>query len=322
MRWTRKPNSSNTVDENSVEWDEVFQVQDHRPRPGEPGWIGLLTDQPQFRPGQPHYNRAILAKVVSFDADRMGTTKAAWEVVVRYRRELTEESQEQSPLARPAEIDLDSESEEVPIDRDAKGRAILTSAGGLVAGITEEESRWIFNFSKNVPDIPAWIIPYRNAVNLDAVRVGGITIEPGYLLLKNPRCGKPQRVTIRGREIVYRELTLSLVYHPKSWIKRYYDRDLCELGEVEKQVPDPNGSKDKDGKPTMLTKKVIDRVRITSKNDQGDDVEVDEPQFLDGNGRRPRNKDGTPKQPLAPEDIVTREIWTKTRLPFRGLPLT
>jgi hypothetical protein len=320
MKWTRRPSGSASVDETSSEWDELWHVTGHRPPDGEPGWIGLLSNRPEFSPGQPHYSPNVLAKVAGFDADRLSTTKDGWEVAVKYRRQLDEA--EQNPLERPAEIDLDSESEEVPIDRNADGQPILSSAGGLIAGLTEEENRWIFNIAKNVPDIPKWIIPYRNAVNSDAVRIGGLNIDPGYLLLKNPRGGKPQTAKVRGQEIEYRELTFSLIYNPNSWLTRFYDRDLYELGEVEVQVPSPTGSTDADGNPVLLSKMVVQRVRMTAKNDQGEDVEVDEPQFLDGSGRRPRNQDGTIKAPLEPEDIVTREEWTKKRLPFRALPLS
>jgi hypothetical protein len=320
MKWTRRPSESTSIDDSSEEWDELWHVIGHRPRAGEPGWIGLLNNRPQFRHGQPHYNPAVNATVAGFDADRLGSTKDGWEVAVKYRRQLDED--EQNPLNRPAEIELDSESEEVPIDRDADGEPLLSSAGGLIAGITEEENRWIFNVSKNLPAIPRWLLDYRNAVNIDAVRIGGLSIAPGYLLLKNPRGAKVETVKVRGREVSYVPFSFSLVYNPRSWITRFYDRDLYDLAKVEVEVPDPLGATGVDGQPIGILKEVVQRVRITAKNDQGEDVEVDEPQFLDGHGRRPRNKDGTVKHPLGPEDIVTIERWTKKRLPFRALPLT
>lgn len=325
MRWIRDPEDSSSLDEDSREWEEHWTVLGHNPPLQEPAWIGLLSNRPQFAPGQKHYNPAIFAKVINFDADRLSTTDDAWVVVVRYRRQADED--ERNPLELPAEIDLDSESEEVPIDRDADGKPLLSSAGGLIAGITEEENRWIFNVSKNLPSIPRWLLDYRNAVNIDAVRIGGLSIAPGYLLLKTPRAGKPETVKFRGRDVSFVPFSFSLVYNPRSWITRYYDRDLYELKVIETtteeklDLEDPaNYGATSDTKTT--TKKTIQRVRITAQNDQGDDVEVDEPQFLDGKGRRPRNPDGTIKHPLTPDDIVTIERWTKKRLPFRALPLT
>src|SRR5690606_7773012 len=160
MKWVRNPQIGGSLDETSVEWEEHWTVQDFRPDSPETAWIGLLEDRPEFRHGQPHTNPAVRARVVNFDWERLGTTRDAWDVAVRYRREA--EEREENPLERPAEIDLDAESEIVPVDRDADGKPILSSAGGLIAGLTEEEPRWIFNVSKNVVALPPWLLSYRN----------------------------------------------------------------------------------------------------------------------------------------------------------------
>lgn len=274
-RWIHgQKGGGGSIDETSVEWDDHWTCIGYNPPPGEPAAFGLLLDRPEFRHGQRHYNPGILAKVVNFDCDRLSTVKDAWEVVVRYRQELV--AKEQNPLELPAEITLDAESEEVPVLEDAEGRPLLSTAGGLIAGITEEETRWIFNFSKNLPGIPRWLLEYRNGVvNNDSVRIGGLTIDAGYLLLKQPRAGKVESASLNGQPVEYVPFSFSLVYHPRTWITRYFNRDLCELKERIESWPNRS---DPDGEPRQV--KIVERVPCMVPDGEGGFEPAEEPQFL------------------------------------------
>lgn len=319
MKWVEHPQTGGMLDEDSDEWEEHYQVLGHRPVGGQPASVGLLADRPWFRPGQPHYDPSVGGTVKEFAWDKLGTTRDAWAVVVRYLREL---NADENPLEQPAKITFDGEGEDVPIFEDADGKLILTTAGGLVTGLTEQEERIVFNVTKNLPRVPRWLLEYRNGVvNSDTVRLRGLSVGPGHLMLKTPRAGDDVTVRVAGQWVTYLPFSFSLVYHPRTWIERIYNRDLCEIDEREQIVPDkvadPDGS-------LGATKAVLvkGRYRITLPNKDGDEEEVDEPMFLDRNGRVPRDADGAIKTTLDPADIVVLEKWTKKRLPFSRLPLT
>jgi hypothetical protein len=320
FRWVFGQTESANQDENGVEWDEHWTCIGHAPPLGEPAIFGIWADRPEFREGQPHYNRSVLAKAVNVQVDRLGTVADAWEVVVRYREQVVD--QDENPLNQPPEIDLDAESEEVPVLLDADGKPIVNTAGDLIAGITEELNFWVFNVTVKLPSVPRWLLDYRNAVNADAVRISGITIDPGYLLFKRPKAGRLEKVKVGDETISYVPFSFSLVYNPRTWITRVFNRGLYEL---EWENPDKPG----EGKSK----------KVPIKDDEGEDVK--EPQFLDRFGRCPRetvpvldddgkptfDNDGQPiteeriKTTLDPSDIIVIERWTKDRLPFSRLPI-
>jgi hypothetical protein len=283
--WTRGYDPPESVKRDSQEWDEHWNAIGYEPPLNQPAWVGLLAERPDLSPGQPH-PVVLGAYVEDFGPERNGTA-AAWEVAVRYVRGRETTQQDVPPTQRPAVIEVQPESIEVPTFRWQNGDPIINKAGDLIAGVTRTENHWVFAVQKNVVSVPAWALTYADAVNSDPVSIKGLTVAPHYLLLKDLRIGNETTETVNALPYTFFPVSFSLVYNPRKWITKVYNRGLYEIND--------------DG----------DKVRIT--DDEGEPV--DEPQFLDDNGKRL-------PYPVNPSSIVVIEDWLHELKPFSALPLT
>lgn len=265
------------------EWDEGYDVLGFTPATGQPAWVGLIIERPQLAPGQIHPTVSG-AYVTRFKADPIDTS-TGWRVIVSYRigdpRAL-----DLPPTQRPAIIETNTESVEVPTFVKADGSPWLNTAGDLIVGLVKKKTRIIFSVRKNLPAYPAWLLPYDDACNNDTVIIRGLNIAPHYLLLGDVRLGDLERENVNGIDYLFFPASFTLTYDPDTWQTKVYNRGLYQVDGTE-YLP----CRDSEGEP------------------------VQEPAFLDNAGKQLA-------YPVNPASIVTIEDWDHDLLPFSALPLT
>lgn len=313
-KWTRDRDTDASIDTTSAEWTEHWTVHGV-PVDVDAAWGALLADRPDLRPGQPH-PKVLGCSVDNFDCDSLGTTNHAYSVAVGYRGEIRQEDDEPvSLLDQQPRIRMAGEDVEKPVTVDRDGNPIINTAGDLIAGITEYDSVFVFPVSQYVTSLPQWILGYNNATNSDAVRILGLSFQPGFLLFKKPQLGDEQTQQVGRQKITYREFSYELHYHRDGWVKPILNRGLNELyldksGPVE--APKPGQTPAEHGE---LKKR---RIRDAEGNP------VEEPQFLNRQGGLAgtlETEGETTLRKVRPEDIVTLKYWTKHARPFRVLGL-
>lgn len=281
--WQRSFDPAESLERSSAEWDEVWDVGGYV-QAANPAFVDLVSDRPDLAPGQPHATVAY-AYVDRFTPERQGDTDG-WTVTVRYKI-VAEQQPDVSPLSRPAEISVETETIEVPTFKRGDGSLILNTAGGLIYGATRPVTRLIFNVEKNVASVPAWVLAYSdNAVNSDAVTIDGLSIPAGKLQLQKVRATPRKTEVVNGAVVVYRTLSFALVYDPRGWERKVYNRGLYQKFEG-RVVP----CFDSDKEPTS------------------------EPMFLDSAGAQL-------PLPLTEASVIEVDATTKTDLAFSSLPLT
>lgn len=101
-----------------------------------------------------------------------------WTIEAEYSSKPIKENQsEENPLNRPARIRWRTANYRQAIWRDINGQGILNSAGDYFDPPVEvDRAYWTVSVSKNVADVPTFILDYENAVNNAAITVGGVVI--------------------------------------------------------------------------------------------------------------------------------------------------
>ena len=289
MKWSRGFDEGGSAERDSREWVERWNVLEYDPPVGEPAWYGLLGNRPDLAPGAAHPT-VLFAYVTNFEPERIVNGSDSWEVEVTYRIASEDRKQDYTlpPTQRPAIITATHESVEVPTAKKQNGDPWINTAGDLIAGHTRTENHWIFSVEKNVANVPTWFLEYADAVNDDAVVIKGLAVDQYHLLLKEPKIPmNPSYETVNDVEYQFYPISFSLVYNPRTWETKLYNRGLYEID------------------PTEGYRRITD--------DEGEPV--DEPQFLDAAGAKLPH-------PVDPEDIVEIAGWDHALLPFNALPLT
>jgi hypothetical protein len=222
------------------------------------------------------------------------------------------------PLQEPAEIDWSDIAVVQAITHDPNTGALLTATNGQLLELTEEFGLWQANVTRNVAQVPNWFGRYARAINADFVRLDGYPCPPGTLKI----VGASISPVVRTRTPHYRKLRLRIVLNEDGWQRTLLNRGLEEISLVRSNSG------------------VIRKELMPILTDQG--TPLNEPAFLDEDGRRPRIdedgrrvslaqemaalRSGKPittrvKWPLDPADIVTVKRTTLKRLPFAALPL-
>jgi hypothetical protein len=285
--WRRGYDVSESVKRDSQEWEEHWNVLNYEPPVGQPAWYGLLNERPDLAPGAQH-PIVLSAYVDDFSPERVTPGADAWDVTVRYASRRDDTQINLPPTMRPAIIDATHESVEAPTFTKADGSFWRNTAGDLISGITKVENHWVFSVQKNVAQVPQWFLDYANAVNSDAVNLRGLAVLPHYLLLKEPRIPlNPTTEQVNGINYNFYPLTFSLLYNPRTWKTKVFNRGLWEKH------------------PTDGYRRITD----------DEDEPVEEPQFLDEDG-------AALPLPVADEDIIVLEGWDYDLKPFAALPLT
>jgi hypothetical protein len=287
----RPKGGSLAASDTSIEtaWDEGFDVINYVPPVGSPAWIGLIVDRPWLFPGSVHPT-VLSAYVTNFKADPLGLK--GWRVTVSYRVGDPKEL-DLPPLMRAAEVEIETESVEVPTFTQHDGTPWLNEAGDLIAGLTRYENHVIFKITKNVATVPAWFLTMADsAVNNDAFSIKGLAIAAEYAMLKQPRAGKLTKEIVNGVPYVFYPIGFEIHYHPATWKTRVYNRGLYQIDTT--KYPDGGGygpCVDDEGEPAT------------------------EPCFLDAAGKQL-------PFPVNPASIVTLEGWNSPLMSFAALPLT
>ncbi|MAT16800.1 MAG: hypothetical protein CMJ46_16195 [Planctomyces sp.] len=305
------------IDEETIEWEECFNITAEPEGDETLTYFDVLTWVPTWRPGSPH-PRFITARVSGVEVDRVDDADL-WEAVVRYR--IGGSVEEDDPTLEPAEIEWTTNEIMMPILRDQEGRPLLNTAGDILE-YYEPVSYWVLSVKKKVAAVPRWVRDYDNAINDGAITIDGQRFGKHELQLKKLKIGGYQE---SSTGVLYREMSFELHQNPNTWITQIWNRGLFEL--VRTRVPATSvGLENPVPDAPVPTVEVIKRVRIV--DDEGNPITT--PTFLDRNGQRPRiyeERDGQQievgvKTELDPTDFVSLEFETKKVRPFNRLPLT
>lgn len=217
---------------------------------------------------------------------------------------------EQSPLDLPADITLATEQYEGLTCYDDEGEPILNSAGDLVY-LPKESSRWIFNVTKNLPAVPAWLLDYNNAVNNGLVSVKGLSCSKETLMCKNVNAGKDETVKVNGRFVTFVPFSYQLHYQAEGWKGKHPNVGFNEKLEVEI----PQESDTVIGKILVVEGKVKTKKQVVKRRIKiGFPAEYPtEPQPLDSKGRVIKN--------ATAKDILQIEAGVYKKKNFGQLPL-
>lgn len=188
-------------------------------------------------------------------------TPFAWVATAVYSNEVENQgegeraqAQQINPVDRRAKIKWGTNQYTRAIHRDIYGNAIVNSAGDyfLDPPVEVEYSRWTATITKNVLQVPPWLINYENAVNSAEFEVGGLTVNEG--------CARITAISIDDRQtengIDFYPLSITMEFDPGGFRARPLDQGTHRI---------VNG---------------CDRVKITDKNG----VPVDSPVLLNGSG--------------------------------------
>jgi len=139
-----------------------------------------------------------------------------WTIEAEYSSKPTKEDEsEENPLNRPARIRWRTSSYQKAIWRDIDGKAVLNSAGDYFDPPVEvDRAYWTVSVSKNVADVPVWILDYENGVNNAAITIGGVVIGQHEAKLSDIEISE---LKIEG-DYQYFEFSYTLERRREKWI--------------------------------------------------------------------------------------------------------
>lgn len=229
-------------------------------------------------------------------------------LTVNYTTELEREEEPQNPLLRPARISWTTQNERVPILFDKDDEPIVNDAGDLLLGVEEDRALWQINVVKNVAAVPTWVTSYQNAVNSDTVIIGGASLEAGKLKMDAIQISEQQ---FENGTYFY-EVTFQMLFRQDGWDQKLLNVGLREIVSTTIFLG--------------VTPIPISELRpiLTASGEQ-----VDEPVFLDADGKAIRDETVDPdgnikplKTNLTSGEIITKTYSTKDTQAFNLLPLT
>lgn len=204
-----------------------------------------------------------------------------WTVTAEYSSEFT---LAENPTSDPATITWGSEQFQRVVIVDKNGQAVVNSAGDpFDPPIMADDSRRVVTVTKNLANVPTWILTYQDAVNSDTFTVDGVSISAGI--------AKMQAVTVstvQSRNATsFRQVTFTMHFNPGGWKAKPLDAGF-------RQVVYGGG---------------LENIR-----NPGDDELPAAPVPLNGNGQAEENPSPTNCFPL--------EFTVYNELAFSSLPLT
>lgn len=102
---------------------------------------------------------------------------------------------DEDPLNDPIEVTWGPVEQELPVDTDLDGLAIVNSAGDLKEGQTRPVTHLSLSLRKNYPYFNLdWFATWANSVNESPVTIGGLTFAAQHLYCKYPMPAAPYRV--------------------------------------------------------------------------------------------------------------------------------
>lgn len=232
-----------------------------------------------------------------------------WEVELEYVP-FTLGKIDANPLSRRAEITFEASLVEQPASKAVDGRMICTTAGELITGVMERIPIVEYTIQKNLPSDPAFLLTHIGAVNVDAIKLRGVTWKPKTLLLASLSGGA---FTTENR-VEFAPYTMKLMGDPRTWTQEVWNRGTVQLRKVWRTLNDPNSK-------SGLTYK---QIWVQEAIEAGDPPEpVSDPVPLDWDGRAvPEYLQKDSKQPIRPETVIKLHFETQKALQFQGvLPL-
>lgn len=207
--------------------------------------------------------------------------KLVWHVTCSYS---TAKDPEENPLADPAEVEWSSEIYQRPYFEDINGDGILNSAGDYFDPPVEgDDVRWVVTVTKNVANVPTWILDYENAVNDAEFTLDNLAIDARKAKLSSLRISKWQT----RNDVDYRVLTMEFHLNKNTWDKKILDQGFREYDSILEK-----------------TFKITDE----------DGAPIRAPALLDGSGEAIANPE--------PSDAVFMTYKIYTEKDFSVLPLT
>ena len=139
-----------------------------------------------------------------------------WTIEAEYSSAPTKDGDnETNPLLRPAEITWRSTQSREAIVKDVNGKAILNSAGDYFDPPVEvDRSRWTISVSKNVANVPSYLLDYPDAVNNGSVTVSGIPCEQYTLKVSDINISGPKN----EGEVLYYQFSYQLDHKREKWL--------------------------------------------------------------------------------------------------------
>ena len=224
------------------------------------------------------------------------TGPLVWNATATYSsRPVTElqanQTEATDPLSRRAAFSWSTNHYQQAITKDVDGKGIVNSAGDPYDPPVEiQRSRAVCTISKNVVQIPGWILNYENAINSDTFIIDGLTVPQYAARLSGIGLSEIKREKIAaGIEFQYRTFSCRLEFNRDLW----FPHKVLDMGYRRK---DPNDS----------TKRIPIYEEGTSSSRP-----VTTPRLLDGSGGMLAN----PTQ----DNAVFRQFSVYPKLPFNAI---
>lgn len=181
------------------------------------------------------YPTDIRAKCRRIRARNESFSKRVWLVTAGYS---TEYEVEENPLDDPVVIEWNTEQFQRPFYKNRQGAAILTGALNYFdPPIDGDDSRWSISITYNAPEVPAWILGYRDAINKNVFVVDNVRVPARKAKLQAIRIGRWQE----RNDVPYRTVTLTLhlldLNDNKTWVMEILNQDFYQRDPF-----DPNGA--------------------------------------------------------------------------------
>lgn len=214
-----------------------------------------------------------------------------------------------TPFLVPVDWTWETTTIEIPAYTDNKGKAIVTTAGEPITGLTRPLKCWILTGTRNVPGVPDWFRDVGVSMNAKDIKLDGETFKKKTLQLQRVSLGSYTSQTINKTEYRYRPLSFEFWFNPFTWTT-----EVLNLGFNELQVR-RFPITDSDGNATGKFRTVGFPVRATDAKGE----ETKQRVFLDKAGQRPRDAQNNIKTQLAPEEIVTLKFDILEELDYAPL---
>lgn len=231
----------------------------------------------------------------TFVASREATSTdgVKFDLAVTYSRTKTEEG-EDSPLDKPAVITARSEKRTILTVLDADGNPILNTAGDILGAHEVQHSYIVISVVKNMPvdPWPAWVLKYRDVVNLSQMQFKGLTWPKQTLKLDSVSIGDEQT----ENDIQFVQVTFDLSYRREGWRLILLNQGKYEVGEPKETV---------DAQGNTVTTTAHKEIHVGTPLKATSD-----PVFLDENGRAYRTDDinKTVRRKLDLDEIIKIEV--------------
>lgn len=126
-----------------------------------------------------------------------------------------DKNEQVNPLSRRVAIKWSSSKYNKPLHQDLYGQAIVNSAGDYFdPGVEVDRSRWTASISKNVPQVPAFILDYTDAVNETAFTIQGLVVEAKVAKIMAIEISDVKTEQVGDNEIEYYEFSYTLEFRP------------------------------------------------------------------------------------------------------------